>query len=209
MMSDVLDAVLAIFACDRAWLVYPCDPAAAAWRAPMERTRPEFPGALALGLEVPVDPEVARVTQTVRAASGPVRFGPGSEHPLPTEVAKQFGIQSMIVMAAYPKVDRPYMFGVHQCSYARVWTVQEGRLFQEIGQRLADALTGLLAYRALRENERKLEEAQRVAHVGYWERDLETDRLTWSGESYRILGLRTRERIPDLAQLQALIHPED
>src|SRR5262249_45753956 len=26
MMSDVLDAVLSIFNCDRAWLVYPCDP---------------------------------------------------------------------------------------------------------------------------------------------------------------------------------------
>ena len=26
MMSDVLDAVLEIFACDRAWLLYPCDP---------------------------------------------------------------------------------------------------------------------------------------------------------------------------------------
>src|SRR5262245_35291114 len=42
MMSDVLDAVLAVFNCDRAWLVYPCDPEAASWRVPMEHTRPEL-----------------------------------------------------------------------------------------------------------------------------------------------------------------------
>ena len=32
MMSDVLDAVLERLACDRAWLLYPCDPDAPSWR---------------------------------------------------------------------------------------------------------------------------------------------------------------------------------
>jgi hypothetical protein len=66
----------------------------------------------------------------------------------------------------------------------RVWTPQEERLFQEIGRRLEDALTSLLMLRHLRESERKLEEAQRLAHVGCWERDPETDRITWSDETY-------------------------
>ena len=48
MLSDVLEAMLDIFACDRAWLIYPCDPDAPSWHAVMERTRPEFPGAVAL-----------------------------------------------------------------------------------------------------------------------------------------------------------------
>ena len=34
MMSDVLDALLSIFDCDRAWLLYPCDPEAVSWRVP-------------------------------------------------------------------------------------------------------------------------------------------------------------------------------
>src|SRR4029077_7386323 len=75
MMSDVLDAVLSILNCDRAWLVYPCDPEAASWKVPMEHARPEFPGLFVLGLDLPVDPEIAKVFQTVRASSGPVRFG--------------------------------------------------------------------------------------------------------------------------------------
>ena len=53
MMSDVLDVVLAIFNCDRAWLVYPCDPEAASWKVPMEHARPEFPGIFTLGLDYP------------------------------------------------------------------------------------------------------------------------------------------------------------
>ena len=94
MMSDVLDAVLAIFNCDRAWLVYPCDPEAASWKVMMEHTRLEFPGIFALGLDLPVDPEIERVFRTVRASSGAVRFGPESQHPLPAEAANRFGIQS-------------------------------------------------------------------------------------------------------------------
>src|SRR4029450_9349517 len=124
MMSDVLDAVIAIFNCDRAWLVYPCDPEASSWKVPMEHARPEFPGLFVLGLDLPVDPEIAKVFQTVRASSAPVRFGPGSEHSLPVEAAKRFSIQSMIATAIYPKGEHTYMLGLHQCSYPRVWTPQ-------------------------------------------------------------------------------------
>jgi signal transduction histidine kinase len=63
----------------------------------------------------------------------------------------------MIAIAVYPKVDKPYLFGLHQCSYRRVWTLQEERLFHEIGRRLADALDTALMVRDLRESERKLE----------------------------------------------------
>ena len=209
MMSDVLDEVLSIFQCDRAWLVHPCDPEAASWQAEMEHTRPEFPGAFVLGRELPVDADVAELFRTMRASSAPVQFAPGSEHRLPGGLAQRFNIQSQISMAVYPKVDKPYLFGLHQCSYPRVWTRQEKRLFQEIGRRLADALTSLLIFRDLRHSEERLEEAQRIAHVGYWERDLETNRITWSDETYRIFGLPPQDPTIDFARFQDLIHPED
>src|SRR5262249_55392703 len=112
-------------------------------------------------------------------------------------------------MALYPKGDQPYMCGLSQCSYPRVWTPQEERLFQEIGRRLEDALTSLLMLHNLGESERKLEEAQRIAHVGHWERDADTDAVTWSDETYRIFGLRPQERIVNFAAFRALIHPDD
>ncbi len=209
MMSNVLDTVLSIFDCDRAWLVYPCDPQAGSWRAAMEHTRPDFPGAFALGADLPMDAEVANVFRAARDSSDAVRFGPGSDDPVPAQLAERFSIQSLIGMAVYPKVDKPYMFGLHQCSYPRVWMAQEERLFKVIGRRLADALTGLLMFRDLRESEARLEEAQRIAHVGYWDRDFDTGRVTWSDEAYRIFGLAPQERAITYAALPELIHPED
>jgi GAF domain len=122
----VLEVVLSTFGCDRAWLVSPCDPEAPAWRAVMEKTRREFPGVFALGLEVPLSPEAAEVFCKARASREPARL------------AENFRIQSMIVMALYPRWDKPYLFGLHQCAYPRTWTPQEQRLFEEIGRRLAD-----------------------------------------------------------------------
>src|SRR6266404_2646480 len=209
MMSDVLDAALSIFDCDRAWLVYPCVPEAASFGTKMERTLPDFPARFGVGVEVPIDPMAADVLRTVRASSGPVRFGPGSPHSLPAEMAKSLGIRSRIVMALYPKGDQPYMFGLSQFSYPRAWTPQEERLFQEIGRRLEDALTSLLMFRSRGESERRLQEAQRISHVGYWERDLATNRYTWSDENYRIFGLRPQERILTFDDVQELLHPAD
>ena len=54
MLGDLLDKLLDIFKCDRAWLLYPCDPDAKEWRIPMERTRPEYPGAMSTNTIVPM-----------------------------------------------------------------------------------------------------------------------------------------------------------
>src|SRR5580700_11261818 len=63
--------------------------------------------------------------------------------------------------------------------------------------------------RDLQESKARLEEAQRVAHVGHWEWDLETGVVVWSDEAYRIFGLSPQERPIDLATVQAMVHPED
>ena len=63
--------------------------------------------------------------------------------------------------------------------------------------------------RDLQESNARLEEAQRVAHVGYWEWDLETGEVIWSDESYRIFGLNPRERHMDIAMVREMVHPED
>jgi len=67
----------------------------------------------------------------------------------------------------------------------------------------------LLMSRDLQESKARLEEAQRVAHVGYWVWDLETNRLIWSDETYRIFGLTPQEGLIDLDKLREMIHPDD
>jgi PAS domain S-box-containing protein len=156
MMRDVLDVLLSIFDCDRAWLVYPCDPDAATWQVPMERTRPEYPSVLSVGIELPLDPSAAAVHRILRDSPGPVQFGPKFEHQVPVEMAQDMGVQTFIAMAFHPKVGEPWAFGLHQCSYPRIWTPEDERLFQEVGRRLSDAMTSLMAYRDLREKDEEL-----------------------------------------------------
>ena|SRR5215469_4247456 len=55
---------------------------------------------------------------------------------------------------------------------------------------------------------RKLEEAQRIMHVGYWEWDLQTNRMIWSDELYRIFGMQPQER-PMFGAPQEMIHPDN
>jgi PAS domain S-box-containing protein len=160
MMGDVLDVALTTFGCDRAWLIYPCDPEAASHRVRVERTLPEYVGAVGLGVDIPNDPEVAGLFRMVLASGGPVRSDPESGRAPPSTPAERFAIKSQIAMAVYPKVDKPYMFGLHQCSHPRVWTAQEERLFEAIGRRLADALDTLTMFRDLRDA-RQMVEASR------------------------------------------------
>jgi len=61
----------------------------------------------------------------------------------------------------------------------------------------------------LQETQRKLEEAQRIAHVGHWERDLESDAVTWSGEVSRIFGLPQPGRPMSFQEFLEWVHPED
>jgi PAS domain S-box-containing protein len=155
MMSDVLDAVLAIFGCDRAFLAYPCNPDANEWSVPMERTKPEYPGARALGMAVPMGKEVAGKMRIALNAAIPVKFGPGAEHPLPPNFSEQFGIKSLMSMVLHPKLDQPWEFGIQQCAYVKAWTEDDAELFQKIGWRLSDALTSLLMHRNLQASERE------------------------------------------------------
>jgi PAS domain S-box-containing protein len=195
MMSDVLDEVLSIFDCDRAWFVYPCDPEATTWWAPMERTRPEYPGALTLELEMPVDSQVAQVYKAVLASDDPVGFGPGNEQPLPANVAKKFNEQSQLAMAVYPKVDKPYMFGIHQCSRPRLWTLEERRLLKEIGTRLADSLTSLLVYLNLKERENKYRELANSITDVFFAMDTDLKYTYWNKTSENLTGIKAEDAI--------------
>ena len=208
-LSEVLLATLDIFACDRTWLIYPCDPDALSWHAVMEHTRPQFPGAFALQAELPIDRDVAAAFAAARAAPGSVLFGPDYDLKIPALAADRFAVRTQIAMAIDVKADTPYLFGLHQCSCARVWTAEEQRLFQEIGRRLSDTISALSIFRSLRESERNLDAAQRIAHVGWWERDYVNGHVSLSDEACRIFGVQPLELPQWQERWVSLIHPED
>ncbi|MBT3925755.1 MAG: PAS domain-containing protein [Rhodospirillaceae bacterium] len=74
---------------------------------------------------------------------------------------------------------------------------------------IQDITESKLATLALQESEARLREAQRIARLGEWYRDLASNQLTYSDEIYEILG-ETRENFtPSPEALVALIHPDD
>ncbi len=153
MLHDVVETVLSILDCDRAWLLYPCDPEAPSFRVPMECTRPEYPGALALDLEVPMAPGQAQDMREALASEEAMTYTLGSERPVCRETAERFHVKAQMFTAVYPKVGRPWLFGVHQCSYPRAWTEVDRQLFREIGRRIADGLSSMLFLRELEQSE--------------------------------------------------------
>jgi PAS domain S-box-containing protein len=62
---------------------------------------------------------------------------------------------------------------------------------------------------ALRESEMRLSHAQRIAHVGDWEFDVQAGALTWSDETYRLYGYRPQEMPVSFALFLSTTHPQD
>jgi PAS domain S-box-containing protein len=84
------------------------------------------------------------------------------------------------------------------------------KIGNELEKKVAERTAELRRSEAyLREREANLEEAQRLAHVGHWEQDLDTDRFNCSNETYRIFGLRPQETGVTRALVRELIHPDD
>ncbi|GAB4326119.1 MAG: hypothetical protein OHK0047_11380 [Leptolyngbyaceae cyanobacterium] len=52
-------------------------------------------------------------------------------------------------------------------------------------------------------------EAQRIAHIGSWEFDLQTQVITWSEELYHMFGLDPSRPVPPYEEYLQKIHPDD
>ena len=65
------------------------------------------------------------------------------------------------------------------------------------------------AYKLSLENERRLDEAQEMAHIGSWDQNLITNELYWSDETYRIFGFKPKEFIATYDAFLSHIHPDD
>jgi PAS domain S-box-containing protein len=94
------------------------------------------------------------------------------------------------------------------------WLLDRGRPFDREGQfagfigSCLDLTERKRMEERLRASEARFADAQRLAKVGSWERDLETERVQWSGEMFRIFGL-PKEAPPNYGAVMGYIHPKD
>ena len=61
----------------------------------------------------------------------------------------------------------------------------------------------------MKESEKGLAEAQKMAHIGNWEWDIATDKVYWSDEMYRIFGREPQKLASSYNEYLNYIHPDD
>jgi PAS domain S-box-containing protein len=104
---------------------------------------------------------------------------------------------------------------LHRRKDGTVFPVEvRARQFQQGAHRFRLSLTRDITERRraeeeVRQSKFRLEEAQRIAHVGWWERDFSTGRVSLSEEVCRIFGLQPVDLPEWHGRWLELIHPED
>jgi len=78
-----------------------------------------------------------------------------------------------------------------------------------IGKILSDNLGRARNLAALKKSETQLKQAQSLAHLGSWELELPANRLYWSDETWRIIGLRPQKGPASYERFLKVVHPED
>lgn len=80
---------------------------------------------------------------------------------------------------------------------------------RDISRRRQAELRADAAMHELRDANRLLGMAARIAGVGHWRYSLETGAMTWSAEVFRLHGLSATDPQPTLEQALAFYHPDD
>ncbi len=208
MLKCVLEEMLPIFKCDRAWILSPCDPNAKYCQVPMERTRPEWPGAFEMKFDLPVDKGMEAFFKEVLETKGVLCFDPKTKKTLP-ETPVDFSIQSQMLTALHVKTEKPWILGIHHCAKPHIYTEEDTRIFLDIAMRVTDGLSTLLAIQDLKNNKARLAEAQHIAKLGTCRMNLEDRSQTWSDEIYRILELPPDSESASYETFLKWIHPDD
>ncbi len=78
-----------------------------------------------------------------------------------------------------------------------------------LNHRVRYLLRAIDTFRALHRSETRLSQAQRVAHLGNWERDIFSNKLYWSDEIYHIFGLEPQTFGATYEAFLKSVHPKD
>ncbi len=98
---------------------------------------------------------------------------------------------------------------VQHYSDPKAYSEREQHMLEFVSSQVAVAISRKQVEEALRESERRLQNAERVANLGSWEMDIATGKSVWSAEFFRICGLEPNAFEPTAETRLALTHPDD
>jgi PAS domain S-box-containing protein len=120
-----------------------------------------------------------------------------------------------------PYVDREFLTSFVVCGDRLISShidVSERKQMEEALKKAHDILENIVkerteelekAYESLKESEKGLAEAQKMAHIGNWDWDLITGEVYWSEELYRIFGRDPKKLAPSFNEYLNYLHPDD
>lgn len=196
-MNSVLDMTREVLKCDRAWFVYPCDPKTETWSVPYVSENPEYPGLSPVD-NVPIDDYVKSSFSLFLEENKPVLLD--SLHPPKIPYKESYLAQSQIAMVIYPRAGKPWVFGIHQCSYARLWAEEDVELFNEIGLRITDALSSLLLLKNLQNSENQFRSLVQTAPVLIIHLDKEGKIVGFNDEAEKMFKKKEVDVVGDFFQ---------
>ncbi len=149
-------------------------------------------------------------------------YDPALPPPLYTDSMKLFTPESWerlnTALAHAVETGVPYELELEMVARAggRGWMLARGELVRDATGKplrvrgvVMDITERKRAEQELRRSEHSLAEAQRIAHLGNWELDLETNVLSWSDEIFRIFEIDKERFGASYEAFLNAIHPED
>lgn len=155
MLNDILDAMLDIFQCDRAWILYPCDPEAEFYMMPFMRYQPNWP--LKAGYSVKITNETRELLKEIITSEEPIVYDPVTQKPIRQYIKDTYFVRSQMVTALFPRTGNAWEIGLHQCTCERIWSKEDQALFKGICRRVADGLSSMILFRELSEAKHYIE----------------------------------------------------
>lgn len=172
-LNGILEYVLEVFNADRAWLLYPCNPDAQSWKIPLERTRPSWPGLLALDVEMPMDREVSKHLRQLLMGESTLQLTRDTDPAIPTQVAELFSIKSQLEVVMRPRIGEPWIFGLHHCENEVKHDKDALGLFLAIAQRISETLSNLISAKRLRDSEQELRDITDYSSAVIYVKDID------------------------------------
>ena len=87
--------------------------------------------------------------------------------------------------------------------------VENVEFLEDMAYLIGEAVHRFNVEESLRVSEKRLLEAQGLAHLGNWNWDITTNKLWWSDEVYRIFGLQPQQFGATYEAFLSYVHPED
>lgn len=150
-----------------------------------------------------------------RAVYVPDVFALPSDDPLRLILEPQ-GIKSLITIPLIDGGQCIGCIGFDAVREYRVWSYTDITLLKLLAELIVNATRRAQNQAALNRateqlqlSERRLRNAQRIAHLGAWEYDVASGRVDWSAEVFRIFGLPIAEAAPALGGVLAQLHEAD